>query len=66
VAVVVEGPDAVRAARRLVGTTDPLGASPGTIRGGLALAFPRNVVHATHSPDDAAREIALFRPDPGF
>jgi nucleoside-diphosphate kinase len=63
VALAVEGPDAARAARRLVGTTDPLGAPPGSIRGRLAVAFPRNAVHATHSSGDAAREIALFWPD---
>ena len=60
VAAVFEGPDAIAAARQAMGATNPLEAAPGTIRGDLALATGRNLVHGSDGPASADREIALF------
>ena len=60
VAMVLEGPDAVRAARQTIGATDPLEAETGSIRGDLALAKGQNLVHGSDSDESAARETALF------
>jgi nucleoside-diphosphate kinase len=60
VAMVLEGQDAVRAARQTIGATDPLEAATGSIRGDLALAKGQNLVHGSDSDDSAARETALF------
>ncbi len=63
VAAVFEGPNAVAAARQTMGATNPLEAATGSIRGDLALDLGRNLVHASDSPQSAAREIALFFAD---
>ena len=60
VAMVVEGKEAVKVMRNLVGKTNPIEASPGTIRGDLAMDIGRNVVHASDSIESAEREISLF------
>ncbi len=60
VAMVVEGRDAVKVVRKLVGATNPAEADPGTIRGDFGLDIGRNVVHASDSLASAEREIALF------
>ena len=60
VAMVIEGKDVVKAAREMMGATDPLKAAPGTIRGTLGVDIGRNVVHGSDSKESAAREIALF------
>src|SRR5271157_3814309 len=60
VAMVLEGSDAVRAARQLIGATNPLEAAPGSIRGDLAIETATNMVHGSDSPESAARETALF------
>ncbi len=60
VALVLEGEEAVRAARQLIGSTDPLEATPGTIRGDLAVEMGTNLVHGSDSPESAAREIAIW------
>jgi nucleoside-diphosphate kinase len=60
VAMVLEGVDAVKAARQVIGATDPLEAATGSIRGDFALEVGRNLVHGSDSPDSAARESALF------
>ena len=60
VAAVFEGPDAVAAARQTMGSTNPVEAAPGTIRGDFALEVGRNLVHGSDGPESAAREIALF------
>jgi nucleoside-diphosphate kinase len=62
VALVVEGPRAIEAFRVLAGATDPVKATPGTIRGDLALEIGENVVHGSDSPESAKREIELFFP----
>ncbi|MEA2510285.1 MAG: nucleoside-diphosphate kinase [Actinomycetota bacterium] len=63
VAMVVEGPEVVTGIRQIVGATNPLEATPGSIRGDLATLIGENIVHGSDSPESAAREIALFFPD---
>ncbi|HWH27832.1 MAG TPA: nucleoside-diphosphate kinase [Mycobacteriales bacterium] len=65
VALVVEGPNAVAGVRRLMGVTNPVEATPGSIRGDYALEIGQNLVHGSDSPESAAREAALFFPDLG-
>lgn len=60
VAMVLEGTDAVRAARQVIGATDPLEATTGSIRGDYAIELGQNMVHGSDSPESAAREAALF------
>lgn len=62
VALVVEGPDAIKAMRALMGATNPIEATPGSIRGDHATVIGENIVHGSDSPESAAREIALFFP----
>ncbi len=59
-ALVLEGEGAIAVARTTIGATDPAAASPGTIRGDLALSMPNNLVHGSDSPESAKREIALW------
>jgi nucleoside-diphosphate kinase len=63
VAMVLEGFEAVAAARQVIGATNPLEAAPGSIRGDLGLEVQTNLVHGSDSPDSAIREIALFFPE---
>ena len=63
VAMVLEGVDAVKAARQAIGATNPLEAAPGSIRGDFATETGRNMVHGSDSPESAARESALFFPE---
>jgi nucleoside-diphosphate kinase len=62
VALVAEGPNAVAGTRRLMGVTNPVEATPGSIRGDYALEITFNLVHGSDSPESAAREIGLFFP----
>ena len=63
VALVAEGPRAIQAFRGLAGATDPVAATPGTIRGDHALEIGENVVHGSDSPESAQREIKIFFPE---
>jgi nucleoside-diphosphate kinase len=63
VAICVEGLDAVAAVRTLMGTTNPVQAAPGSIRGDYGLDIGRNLVHGSDSAASAAREVELFFPD---
>jgi nucleoside-diphosphate kinase len=63
VALVAEGPHAVAGTRGLIGSTNPVEASPGSIRGDYALEIGQNLVHGSDSPESAGREISLFFPD---
>jgi len=60
VAMVLEGYEAVVAARQVIGATNPLEAAPGSIRGDFALEIGQNMVHGSDSNESAAREAALF------
>src|ERR671938_845374 len=62
VAMVLEGEQAVVAARQVIGATNPLEASPGSIRGDFALEIGQNMVHGSDSPESAEREAELFFP----
>src|SRR5919199_6055066 len=63
VAMVLEGHEAVVAARQVIGATNPLEASPGSIRGDYALEVGQNMVHGSDSNESAEREVELFFPD---
>ena len=63
VAMVLEGPSAIAAARQVIGATNPLEAAPGSIRGDLAIATGENLVHGSDGPQSAAREIGIFFPE---
>jgi nucleoside-diphosphate kinase len=54
-----EGRNAVAIVRTLIGATNPQEAAPGTIRGDFGIDIGRNVIHASDSPESAAREIAI-------
>ena len=62
VALVVEGPNAVTGTRRLMGVTNPVEATPGSIRGDHALEIGQNLVHGSDSVESAEREIGIFFP----
>jgi len=59
IVMAVEGFNAVRAVRQLVGATNPIEAMPGSLRGDFCLEQVRNLVHAADSPEAASRELSL-------
>ena len=63
VAMVLEGYEAVTAARQVIGATNPLEAAPGSIRGLYGLEVQTNLVHGSDSPESAARETKIFFPE---
>ena len=63
VAMVLEGEQAVTAARQVIGATNPIDAAPGSIRGDYAIAVGQNLVHGSDSPESAEREAGLFFPE---
>ena len=63
VAMVVEGYEAVTAARQVIGATNPLEAAAGSIRGDYGLEVQTNLVHGSDSEESARREIELFFPE---
>jgi nucleoside-diphosphate kinase len=60
VAAVVEGLEAIRAVREMLGATSGLKAAPGTVRGDFSSSRQMNLVHGSDGPDAAKREIALY------
>ncbi|SLM11466.1 Nucleoside diphosphate kinase [uncultured spirochete] len=60
VAMVLEGDQAIKILRMMCGSTKPEEANPGTIRGDYAMHTNINIIHASDSPEAAAREISLF------
>ena len=62
VAMVLEGYEAVKAARQIIGSTNPLEAATGSIRGDFALEVGQNMVHGSDSDESATREAGLFFP----
>ncbi len=60
VAMVLEGHEAVKAARQVIGATNPLEAAPGSIRGDFAIEVGQNMVHGSDSPESGEREAKLF------
>ena len=65
VAMVLEGHEAVKAARQLIGATNPLEATTGSIRGDFGLEVQTNLVHGSDSPESSEREIGLWFPELG-
>ena len=63
VAMVLEGNEAVTAARQIIGATNPLDAVPGSIRGDYATEVTFNLVHGSDSDASAEREISIWFPD---
>jgi len=59
-AMVWEGENAVAAVRQTMGSTNPLEAAPGSIRHDYALFIGRNITHASDSPENGDKEIALW------
>ena len=59
---VLEGEDAIKKNRELMGATDPKKAAPGTIRADFAESIDANAVHGSDAPETAAVEIAYFFP----
>jgi nucleoside-diphosphate kinase len=60
VALVLQGEDAIRRTRDIMGATDPADAAPGTIRSDLAESIERNIVHGSDSSESAEFEIPYF------
>jgi len=60
VAMVLQGEQAIAAARQVIGATNPVEAAPGSIRGDYAIEVGQNMVHGSDSPESGAREVALF------
>lgn len=60
VAMVLEGPQAIQAARNTIGATKPVEAATGSIRADFGMMVGRNLVHGSDSPENAATEIALW------
>jgi nucleoside-diphosphate kinase len=60
VAAILEGPEAIRVVREMLGPTSGLKAPAGTIRGDFSRSRQMNLVHASDGPDAARREIALY------
>ncbi|HKS90293.1 MAG TPA: nucleoside-diphosphate kinase [Tepidiformaceae bacterium] len=66
IAAVLEGPNAIEAVRSTNGATNPIEATPGSIRADFGLDKGRNLVHASDSNESAGREIGLFFGDGGL
>jgi nucleoside-diphosphate kinase len=56
----LERTDAVAHLRTVIGATDPAEAAPGTVRKLFAESKGRNAIHASDSPENAAREVGFF------
>ena len=63
VAMVLEGEQAIKAARQVIGATNPLEAATGSIRGDFAVEVGQNMVHGSDSPESGVREAGLFFPE---
>jgi len=59
-AMVWEGPNAVAAVRQTMGATRPTEAAPGTVRHDFGLEVGRNLTHASDTPENGAKEVALW------
>ncbi len=62
VAMCVSGPDVIAGMRNIMGATNPVEATPGSIRGDLATVIGENIVHGSDSSESAARELEIFFP----
>ena len=60
VALALNGENAIQKTRTMMGSTNPLESSPGTIRGDFGLSLEKNVIHGSANENDASREIKLY------
>jgi len=60
VAMVVEGDEAIKITRTMIGALSPVDASPGTVRGDFTISKQENLIHGSDSPESAEREIKLW------
>ncbi len=63
VGLAVSGPNAIKAIRTMMGATNPIDATPGTIRGDFALTIDDNLTHSSDGPEAAERELGLWFPN---
>jgi len=63
IVAVISGENSIENVRKIMGATDPLEATAGSIRGAYATSVTRNLVHGSDSPESAEREIDLFFPE---
>ena len=63
VAIAVQGENAVKAIRAMMGATNPVEAAPGTVRGDFALTIDDNLTHSSSDPEAAANELSLWFPE---
>lgn len=63
VAMAIQGPNAVKAIRTMMGATNPIEATPGSVRGDFALSIDDNLTHSSSDPEAAANELALWFPE---
>ncbi len=59
-AMIVEGLEAIRVTREILGATSGLKATAGTIRGDFSSSRQMNLVHASDGPEAATREMNLY------
>lgn len=63
VCMVWEGKEVVKTGRLIIGATNPLASTPGTIRGDFCIDVGRNVIHGSDAVESAQKEIALWFPE---
>jgi nucleoside-diphosphate kinase len=63
VAMVLDGESAIKAARQVIGATNPLEATTGSIRGDFAVEVGKNMVHGSDALESGTREAGLFFPE---
>ena len=60
VALALNGENAIQKTRTMMGSTNPLESSPGTIRGDFGLSLEKNVIHGSANENEALRELKLY------
>lgn len=60
VSMVWEGDNAIAVVRKVIGKTNPQEAEPGSVRGDFGMFVTKNIVHASDTPENAKREMAIF------
>lgn len=60
VAMVVQGRNSIALCRKLMGATDPIESSPGTIRGDYSGDVKHNLIHGSDSPESYKHEVAVY------
>ena len=60
IAMAWEGPDVILTGRKILGTTNPNTAAPGTLRGDHCISVGRNMIHGSDGPDSAKHELSFW------